>query len=194
MPKPTPRDANELLTTPAAIGPLLNRAPWMRVALRHLGVSEAELHDVFTIANYLNTVRARLIDSKRSSADELAITHWCSAFVNFCLKEAGITGMNLPNARSWLKWGKETTTPTFGDVAVFWRVVDKDLTTFGHVGFFVKFAPPNHAVILGGNQHDSVCFGLYPINRDKKPSAEFPSGLLGYRECDRFPAVAGIRV
>ena len=51
--------------------------------------------------------------------DELA---WCSIFMNWCCKMAGVDRSGKPNARSWLTVGEEVLDgPKQGDLAVFWR-------------------------------------------------------------------------
>lgn len=104
----------------------------------------------------------------KANADE---TPWCSSFVNWCVTQAGLTGTNRANARSWLNWGDALTEPKTGAVAVFWRGDNNDRVT-GHVGFFLR-DDGETVRLLGGNQGDR-CFdqesGHEPISRFPLPN------------------------
>lgn len=94
-------------------------------------------------------------------------TAWCAAFVNATLSKTGLDGTGALNARSFLNWGEEVTTPQLGDVVVLSRGTDPAL---GHVGFFKGFDAQGNILILGGNQGDEVSVKSYNADR-----------LLGYR-------------
>ena len=94
-------------------------------------------------------------------------TAWCAAFVNATLSKTGLDGTGALNARSFLNWGEEVTTPQLGDVVVLSRGTDPNL---GHVGFFKGFDAQGNILILGGNQGDEVSVKSYSADR-----------LLGYR-------------
>ena len=94
-------------------------------------------------------------------------TAWCAAFVNATLSKTGLDGTGALNARSFLDWGEEITTPQLGDVVVLSRGTDPAL---GHVGFFKGFDAQGNILILGGNQGDEVSVKSYNADR-----------LLGYR-------------
>jgi uncharacterized protein (TIGR02594 family) len=94
-------------------------------------------------------------------------TAWCAAFVNATLSKTGLDGTGALNARSFLNWGEEVTTPQLGDVVVLSRGKDPAL---GHVGFFKGFDAQGNILILGGNQGDEVSVKAYSADR-----------LLGYR-------------
>lgn len=99
-----------------------------------------------------------------AKSDEVA---WCSAFVNWCMKQNGVKGTSLANARSFLNWGVSTQSPQQGDVVVFWRGSKNGWQ--GHVAFVVSVSA-THVKCLGGNQGNSVCMVNYP-----------KSQLLGFR-------------
>lgn len=80
-------------------------------------------------------------------------TAWCSAFVNWVLKQAGLPYSSALNARNFLTYGKKTIKPVIGDIVILWRI--SKTSAFGHVGFFVKETPTT-VFILGGNQNNSV--------------------------------------
>lgn len=103
-------------------------------------------------------------------------TPWCAAFVGACLKEADVVGTDSLAARSYLKWGKETTSPAYGDVVVFWR--GKPDGWQGHVGFYVR-EDKDHVWVHGGNQNNAVSVTKYSKTH-----------LLGYRKA---PAMVNSR-
>lgn len=86
--------------------------------------------------------------SLKATSDDIS---WCSAFVNWVIKNAGLAGTNSAAARSWLKWG-ESTTFEKGCIAVLKR---GDAPWQGHVGFCVR-ENREDVFILGGNQNDEV--------------------------------------
>jgi uncharacterized protein (TIGR02594 family) len=87
---------------------------------------------------------------------------WCSAFVNFCMQQAGEKRTESAAARSWLKWGVEIKEPKIGCVCVFWRNSPNAVT--GHVGLYISEDSDN-VLLLGGNQFNSVCIKQYPKER-----------------------------
>jgi len=133
--------------------------PWMRVALREIGVKElpGEASNP-RIVEYLKAVNLGLKDAL---SDE---TPWCSAFVNWCLRQVGIEGTNNAWARSWLNWGKRIEEPVRGCITILKRGEIN-----GHVGFFIRLSDYN-IWLLGGNQNNRVSIAKYPIER-----------ILGYR-------------
>jgi uncharacterized protein (TIGR02594 family) len=116
---------------------------WMKLASAELGTQESkEGADNPRIAEYFMTTA---LGSQPDSVQ------WNSAFVNWVISKAGLTGTNRAEARSWLTWGNHTDLRV-GCIAVFWRGPDSKM---GHVGFFIgqdEFG----LSILGGNQHNSV--------------------------------------
>lgn len=92
---------------------------------------------------------------------------WCSAFANWCHKQAGIEGTHSAAARSWLKWGKALEMPVEGCIVILKRGNDPNS---GHVGFYVK-SEGEAIIVLGGNQSDQV-----------KESRFAKKDVLGYRE------------
>jgi uncharacterized protein (TIGR02594 family) len=88
---------------------------------------------------------------------------WCSAFVNWCVRQAGLAGTNHALASSWLKNGQRLDGPRLGAVVVIRR--DKRA---GHVAFLDKEG--DEWKLLGGNQKptngigDSIAVSLRPFN------------------------------
>lgn len=132
--------------------------PWMSIAQAERGIREVLGNgDNPRIVQYL---RSTTLGAPFNSQDETA---WCSAFVNWCIEQAGYAGTDSAWARSWLNWGRTITTPVPGCIAVFKREGG------GHVAFFVS-KTDTKIKVLGGNQSNSVCELDYKADR-----------LLGYR-------------
>ncbi len=124
-----------------------------------LGLDENKQKDV--LATFLSAGGVEIDPSQ---------TAWCAAFVNAVLTKTGLDGTGALNARSFLDWGTEITSPQLGDVVVLSR---GDNPAQGHVGFFKGFDADGNILILGGNQGDSV--SVQSFNKDR---------LLGYRRPD----------
>jgi uncharacterized protein (TIGR02594 family) len=124
-----------------------------------LGLDENKQKDV--LATFLSAGGVEIDPSQ---------TAWCAAFVNATLTKTGLDGTGALNARSFLDWGTEITSPQLGDVVVLSR---GDNPAQGHVGFFKGFDADGNILILGGNQGDSV--SVQSFNKDR---------LLGYRRPD----------
>lgn len=134
--------------------------PWMEYAYGEYGVREVRGNrDNARIVTYLASV------GLSHHHDETA---WCSAFVNWCVEQAGLTGTGRANARSWLNWGGFCLGfPHYGCITILWRVRRNGWQ--GHVGFYVGQIK-DKIFLLGGNQGNSVSIKPYGIDR-----------LLGYR-------------
>ncbi len=166
--------ANAVPASIVTTAPKKNPTPWMDVALGEVGVAEipgAKHHT--SIVNYFNAT------SYQPGNDE---THWCAAFVNWVLDQAGYAGSFRADAKSFLTFGTPSNA-TYGAIVVVKRSLSKDAaagtsslkaidplkkqlgalskeaaagTSSGyHVGFFVKTAD-NRTRILGGNQGNAV--------------------------------------
>jgi uncharacterized protein (TIGR02594 family) len=100
------------------------------------------------VVKYLKSCTS-LNGSSAQSNDETA---WCSAFVNWCVEQAGMEGTESAMARSWRRWGKAISDPVEGCIVVLSRGSNP---AHGHVGFFVD-ERPGEIKLLGGNQRDQV--------------------------------------
>ena len=130
---------------------------WYKIAIQELGVKEVVGGENPRIIEYHSTTTLK--------ADEDEVP-WCSAFVNWCIIQAGLKGTNSAMARSWLKWGQEVKNPYKGCVVV----VSRGVYPQGHVGFFVH--EQNGLIgLLAGNQGDAVSISYF--NKSK---------VLGFRE------------
>ncbi|HKD29285.1 MAG TPA: TIGR02594 family protein [Xanthobacteraceae bacterium] len=76
---------------------------------------------------------------------------WCSAFVNWCMRQAGVVGTHSAMARSWLHWhqGETLDQPRIGAVVVFPRPPNPES---GHVAMIWNVHADGSLEILGGNQ------------------------------------------
>ncbi|PQJ69115.1 MULTISPECIES: C40 family peptidase [Polaribacter] len=96
-------------------------------------------------------------------------TPWCSIFMNWVTKKAGLKNSNSAAARSWLNVGESVNNPEPGDVVVYYR---GDFNSWqGHVGIFMGFSADGSRIYtLGGNQLDAVSISAYAADK-----------LLGFR-------------
>jgi uncharacterized protein (TIGR02594 family) len=121
-----------------------SKTKWFIVAEKEIGVKEKVGGENKRILEYL---QATDIGHPGDLEDE---TPWCSAFVNWCLKQAGITGTKSAWAQSFADWGKKIN-PRIGAIVVFrWS------SGSGHVGFISDW-DSSGVNVLGGNQGDQVC-------------------------------------
>lgn len=123
-----------------------HNAPWLKTAAAEIGQKE--------IARSPANPRILMYHgatSLRATSDEVP---WCSAFVNWCLRQVGITGTNSAAATSWLHWG-QMTGPSPGAIAVVRRVTGEN-----HVAFFIS-ENSDYYRLLGGNQGDQVRLSRY---------------------------------
>lgn len=126
--------------------------PALIVALNDYGIKEVSTRekDNPVIINYFKEIGHEWVKN-----DETA---WCSAFVNYCCKVAGVTYSGKLNARSWLDVGKKVLHPYLGDIVVLWR---ESIDSWkGHVGFYIS-DDNEYIYILGGNQDNMVCIKPY---------------------------------
>ncbi|WP_172329255.1 peptidoglycan-binding protein [Mangrovicoccus sp. HB161399] len=140
---------------------LLDRFPWMELALRkrglHEGLDNAELR--------------KFLKSDGKTLGDPAQLPWCGDFVETCiavaLPEAGLPA-NPYLARNWMKFGHDVD-PCFGSVLVFWRGTRSG--TSGHVGFYYSEDADTYHV-LGGNQSNKV--SVSSIKKDRLLGARLP--------------------
>jgi uncharacterized protein (TIGR02594 family) len=97
---------------------------------------------------------------KSITSDEIP---WCSTFINWVAKKAGLQYSGKANARSWLNIGTRVSTPEPGDIVVFWR--ESHESWKGHVGIFLGVSTDKKRVYcLGGNQGNRVSVSAYRLN------------------------------
>lgn len=89
---------------------------------------------------------------------------WCSTFINWCAKKAGLPMSGKENARSWINIGNGTNSPETGNIVVFWR--ESPESWKGHVAIFLGFKEDGKRVIcLGGNQSNAVNIRDYDVEK-----------------------------
>jgi uncharacterized protein (TIGR02594 family) len=116
---------------------------WYTIAEHEMGTKEVPgSTDNPRIVEYHSATTLKATDDE---------TPWCSSFVNWCLKQAGVIGTNSAAAISFLTWGRELKEPTPGCIVVFSH----------HVGFFAGYLG-QYVIILGGNQSNKVKLSNYP--------------------------------
>jgi uncharacterized protein (TIGR02594 family) len=133
---------------------LLDRFPWMALAIRKRGMHEGQD----------NTELRKFLKSDGKTLGDPAQLPWCGDFVETCVAVT-LPGAALPNnpylARNWLKFG-QTVDPCFGSVMVFWRGSRSGHS--GHVGFYYSEDDDVYH-ILGGNQSNRVSVTSLRKNR-----------------------------
>jgi len=123
--------------------PAGTNTPWMAVAEAELAAGVREMRSNPRIEEYFaTTTYGRHPDSEP----------WCSAFVNFCVTQAGVEGTNSALALSWLDWGTDPGELVPGCIVV----LERGTAGHGHVGFYVDSDNDNSIRLLGGNQGDAV--------------------------------------
>jgi uncharacterized protein (TIGR02594 family) len=136
--------------------------PWLPIARKELGVQETPgSENNPRVLEFLNATSNLSASSK--NRDE---TPWCSAFVNWVMREAGLEGTKNALARSWQKWGEHIDQPYIGCIVIFQREQD-----FGHVGFYLG-ETETHINVLGGNQQDPQS-GIFEVSEKEYPKKDF---------------------
>lgn len=125
-------------------------ASWLLVAQKELDIKEVPgpKHNP-RIVEYHQTCSMKAVE------DEVP---WCSAFVNWCMKEVGIQGTGSAAAKSWISWGEEVPEKE-GCVVIICNKAGSH-----HVGFLLETTNTS-ITILGGNQADSVRISKFPKGR-----------------------------
>ncbi len=143
----------EMLISLGDIGKQLQNEefPWMPIAFGEVGVREypGSKHNA-RIQEYLDSTT---LGDGPTLSDE---THWCAAFVNWCVEKAGIVSNNSPVVSAWTRWGKSLDVPRRGCIVTFkWDDVGS------HVAFYMGESG-DKIYALGGNQSDGVWIMSYP--------------------------------
>lgn len=101
-------------------------------------------------------------------------TAWCSAFINWCAKQAGFEYTGRLNARSWLNISQRVNSHTRADIVVLWR--ENPTSWKGHVGIPVN-EDEDSIWVLGGNQSNMVRVSPYPKARLLAYIKLYPNGI-----------------
>lgn len=150
----------------------LNVAPkWIEIARREIGQQEipGRTHNprimeyIYTCSNILQTENERKYVAREGEEG----VEWCSAYVNWCLRQAGIVGTNNALAASWINWGTKLSGPQSGAIAVFSWTGAK----INHVAFVDEV--DGEFKMLGGNQT-----GLRGRDSNQVSSKRLPQGAV----------------
>jgi len=96
------------------------------------------------------------------------VPRWGSAFMCWCMEQAGVLSTRHVSGRTWLRWGKELQQPRYGAPAVYW--VDDPKSLAARCGFWVG-GTATWDYCLGGDHHTPApTIARYPR-----------AALLGYR-------------
>jgi len=117
---------------------------WLQIARGELG--QAEVPGPGSNPRIVEYLRSTDLGAPDDRRDE---TPWCSAFVNWCIKQAGLKGTDSAAAASWRHWGVELEDGRLGCVVVMTRPGGN------HVGFY-EGENDDGVLVLGGNQGDQV--------------------------------------
>lgn len=127
-------------------------APWMQIARIEMNVHKVheikgDLHHPRVLDYFKacpkNTHKAGVRASHQK--DESA---WCSAFVNWCLKQTGVIGSQSSWAASFNRWGDPADGLTFGAITT----IHSSLAASGFHVAFLAGADRRYVYLLGGNQ------------------------------------------
>jgi uncharacterized protein (TIGR02594 family) len=176
------------LALPASAPPLPppERPPWMKIAedeaREYKGETEETIQKTHNYATRVHTGQATMVGNDHP---------WCAAFVNWCLREAGVDIENPTFADHVAAKGRAhgffevkgeraakgdkgiptvrnprfvmLEAPVFGAIAMV-----TDASGHGHhVGFVYSQPRPGHIALLGGNQSDRIMFQDNNITAEK---------------------------
>ena len=125
----------------------MSKPKWLEIAEAEIGQKEIKGGENPRIIEYFTAT------TYPAKEDEVP---WCSAFVNWCMKQADIFRTTSAAAISWASWGERLTEPREGCVVVIrQRKKGTDQATGSssgnHVGFFQRIEN-GYIYLLGGNQ------------------------------------------
>lgn len=150
---------------------LILASSWMSVAYAELGQSEvrgAGKQNPRIVQYHASTTLSAQTDE----------TPWCSSFVNWVLRQAGIPGTRSALAASWLSWGTGLDAPCWGAITVIRRIgrtqdAATGSATGNHVAFYLDRSS-THIELLGGNQGDQVKVSRYPLTKYRVRGYRWP--------------------
>jgi len=129
-------------------------APWMKMALGEIGVSEKKgMHKANP--RILKYFKASKFWGKDDSGGKNA---WCGSFVAWVMQENKIKPVEKAyRAKEWKNFGNKINEPVYGAIGI------KSRKGGGHVAFIVgKSKDGKKYFMLGGNQQDKVQISEYP--------------------------------
>lgn len=162
--------AGEALQDFAAAIPIFKsldtRPAWIRAAQGEIGVKETNgAANNPRVMEYIRTCTAQYDAKKRQAWENMGDSgvEWCACFVNWCLLQAGITGLNTAWAPSWFGWGRRIYGPERGAIVCFkWSWLNSPYTV-DHIAFCDVVNGEFRT--LGGNQGTTGIVSSVPFNR-----------------------------
>jgi len=160
-----------------------NDPSWLAVAMKEFGQKEIPgtknnprvIEYLKSTASYLK--KKSMISSVKDITDEIS---WCAAFINWCMKQSGISGTGTAWALDWRKWGHPLSRPKRGCIVVFERRYKQKgkYIIAGHVGIYLG-KEEDKILVLGGNQNNEV--NITKFSTSKEYITNSKHRLLGYR-------------
>ena len=139
-------------TVAAAVPPIGSSEPkWLSLARGEVGVKETSpLPGNPRIMTYLASTNLSGISLNDSIP-------WSAAFVNWALRESGVTTPNSASGARWETWGRQVARPQIGCVAIIRRS-----SAGRHIGFVAAYDATD-VTLLSGNVHNQVMFHNVPV-------------------------------
>jgi uncharacterized protein (TIGR02594 family) len=125
--------------------------PWITVALKEY--EQARLIAPNSNPRILEYLRS--IPGGENLSDKV---DWASAFAEWTLNQAGISGPKSLTAKAWVRWGRGIKEPQKGAIAIF------NFDGTEHVGFVLADAGDD-LIVLGGNEEQKVQARRYPKSK-----------------------------
>lgn len=142
------------------------RPAWIRAAQGEIGVQETSgAANNPRVMEYIRTCTAQYNEKKRQAWENMGDSgvEWCACFVNWCLLQAGITGLNTAWAPSWLGWGRRINGPERGAIVCFkWSWLNSPYKV-DHIAFCDVV--DGEFRTLGGNQGKTGIVSSVPLSR-----------------------------
>lgn len=149
-----------------------NGTAWLRIAY---GEQAAKVKEIAGKDHHRRIIEYHATTTLRATTDEVP---WCSSFVNWCLKEAGLKGTNSAAAASWLNWGLPLKEPRTGAITVIKHIGRSDASTGSstgnHVGFLIGHSKDG-VRLLGGNQGNQVKESFYSFKKFQLRGMRWPA-------------------
>lgn len=159
--------------------PALSVPPGTSISAPWMGIAKAEMF-VAEVAGRGNNARIMEYHATTTLGSQPDSVPWCSSFVNWCLRQAGIRGTNSAAAASWVDWGQSLDAPRYGciiQIRTARRGHDRSTgsSSGNHVAFFVS-KTATHITLLGGNQSDQVKESSFRLSSYDIRGMRWPTG------------------
>lgn len=142
------------------------RPAWIRIAQGEIGVRETDgAENTDRVMEFIRTCTVNFTEKKKQAWEKEGDSgiQWCACFVNWCLQQAGITGLNTAWAPSWEGWGRRIDGPQRGAIVLFkWSWLNSK-HKYDHIAFCDVVNGEFH--MLGGNQDKDGRVSSRPLSR-----------------------------